>query len=372
MGLFGRNIEQVYAARGAGVFPQPPAPALAISSPWSPQDSLVTFALDALAAADLAENARPMSADLAMRVPGIARAHGIHVTEFAQIPFYAMNDAARAAVQPEWLTNSRSGVAPYQRMFGLGSDLFFYGWAALGFTSDMTDCLHIPYGLWKISNGIDDAAPAGVPYVTDPDRVPREYSARVVVVNLGYRQNGVLADGQDTINAAYKIEDAYQRRLDDPVPLTILNIPLATWEQWTPEERQSYLKQWVDNRRKSSTALKVAEFPVEMPGQVAVDLYESGRNANRLDIANHTSTPASILEGVHQGGSGSTEMNYNGVENGATRSELWDYGLAKRMMLAFEARMSLDDIVPSGISIRGDRSAYIAAPTPPTSPTRED
>lgn len=365
MGLFGRNIEQVYAARGAGIFPHPPAPALAISSPWSPQDSLVTFALDALAAKEIGENALPMSAELAKRIPGIGRAHGIHVTEFAQIPFYAMDNDKRAAIQPAWLTNSRSGVAPYQRMFGLGSDLFFYGWAALGFTSDMTDCLHIPYGLWKI----DDR---GMPYVTDKDRVPGEYSARVVVVNLGYREQGVMVDGIDVINAARKIEDAYQRRLDDPVPLTVLNIPQATWESWTPEERRAYRDQWVEGRRKSSTAMKVAEFGVEMPGQVSVDLYESGRNAVRLDIANITSTPASILEGVHQGGSGTTEMNYNGVANGATRSELWDYGLAKRMMLAFEARMSLDDIVPSGISIRGDREAFIATPTPATSPTRED
>lgn len=109
-----------------------------------------------------------------------------------------------------------------------------------------------------------------------------------------------------------------------------------------------------------------------MPGQVSVDLYESGRNAVRLDIANHTSTPASLLEGVHQGGGGTANIKYTGVSDGGERSELWDYGLAKRMMLAFEARMSLDDICEPGLSIRGDRSTFIAAPTPGTNPTSED
>jgi hypothetical protein len=41
-------------------------------------------------------------------------------------------------------------------------------------------------------------------------------------------------------------------------------------------------------------------------------------------------------------------------------------------MLAFEARMSLDDITPPGLSIRGDRSAFVTAPTPGMNPTSED
>ncbi len=85
-----------------------------------------------------------------------------------------------------------------------------------------------------------------------------------------------------------------------------------------------------------------------MPGQIAVDLYESGRNAVRLDIANHTGTPASLLEGTRQAGGGGTDIRYTGVANGAMRGELWEYGSAKGFTLAFEARMSLDDIVPSG------------------------
>ena len=83
--------------------------------------------------------------------------------------------------------------------------------------------------------------------------------------------------------------------------------------------------------------------------------------------------PASILEGVRQGGSGGgSEIRYSGVQNGATRSELWDYGLARQMVLAFEARMSLDDVCGEGLSIRGDLTAELAAPNPVSNPTSED
>jgi hypothetical protein len=364
VGIFGKQIETLYAARAAQTLPQPPAPALAITSPWSPQDALVTWAVDQDLAAKIEGSQVVMTREKALRVPGVKRAHGIHVTDFAQVPFFQMRDAERTKDQPKWLTSSRSGIAPYQRMYGLGSDFFFYGWGCLSFTADMTDCLHVPYGLWEIQ---DD----GTVWI-DPEKVPAEYRARPVAIPLGFGENGLLQDGADTLREARAIEDAYQKRLEDPVPLTILNIPHEAWVGMQPEERRQYRDQWVEGRRKSSTALKVAEWSVDMPGQVAVDLYESGRNAVRLDIANHTSTPASILEGVHQGGGGTANIKYTGVANGGERSELWDYGLGKRMMLAFEARMSLDDICEPGLSIRGDRSNFIAVPTPATNPTSED
>ena len=361
MGIFGRNIDQAYGPRA--VMP------LAVASPWAPTDTLTQFTVDALFRDAISEASTPITRDLALRIPGVKRAHQIHVKQFAAIPFYAMDNTARATVQPKWLTSSDSGVSPYHRMHGIGSDLFFNGWACLGFDRDPldadADCLHVPFGAW----GVD---PDTVTPWIDKNIVPAKYCAVPIVISAGYGDNGLLVDGIDTLREARQIEDAYKRRLDDPVPLTVLNIPLATWESWTPEERQSYLKQWVENRRKSSTAMKPSEFGVEMPGQVGVDLYESGRNAVRLDIANHTGTPASLLEGTRQAGGGGTDIRYTGVANGAMRGELWEYGSAKGFTLAFEARMSLDDIVPVGQSIRGDLSNMQAAPAPDTNPTSED
>ena len=110
---------------------------------------------------------------------------------------------------------------------------------------------------------------------------------------------------------------------------------------------------------------------MDYPGQLPTDLFESGRNAARLDIANHAGIPAGMLEAARQGGGGGTEIRYSGVANGATRNELWDYGLSKYAD-AIEARLSLDDVCQQGLSIRVDTSNYLTVPTPVEGPTSED
>lgn len=363
MGIFSRRIEAAYAP--------PPAVAqpLAITSPWSPQDSLVTFAIDE-ALGGLMSDAGILTRELCLRVPAVARAHGIHCTEFAALEFYEMDGAQRVAEQPVWLTAGDSGVSPYHRKYGVASDLFFWGWACVGFTSDMSDCLHIPFGLWRIE---DD----GTVWI-DPDKIAGKwapYRAVPVLIPLGYGENGLMVNGIDTVREARQIEAAYVDRLNNPVPLTVLDVPWDVWTSWTTEERASFRNQWITGRKSSngSVAMKPDNFGVNMPGAVEVNLYETGRNAVRLDIANHTSTPASLLEGVRQGGSGGgTEVRYTGVQNGAAANELWRFGLARRMTLAFEGRMSLDDICEPGRSIRADLSSVFTLPEPSTNPTSED
>ena len=367
MGIFGRNIDQVYAKRAATELLTPPAkPPVSIVSPWSPQDNIVTWAVDDALGGLLDRSVLPLTREIALRLPGVKRAHGIICAQLASIPFFEMDNATRSDPQPAWLTNSLSGVAPYHRMYGAASDWFFNGWAAFGFTEDMSDCLHIPFGLWKINeHGIIEV---------DDERVPSEYLDKIIAVPLGYGENGLLVDGADTIRQARNVEAVYQQRLENPIPLTTLEVDGDTYDRWGDTEIDDFLDQWISNRRKHATAVHPSYVKVGMPGQVQVDLYETGRNAARLDIANHTALPASILEAVRQGGGGGggTEMRYQGVANGGARSDLWDFGLAKRMMLAFEARMSLDDVCAPGLSIRGDLAAQNAIPTPNTNPTSED
>jgi len=366
VGIFRRQIEAAYKA--PKLTAPPVVQPLSIASPWAPQDALVTFALDD-ALGGLLSSSVAMTRDIALKIPAVKRAHGIHVRAFARLPFYLMDNNVRVPEQPKWLTNSASGVSPYHRMYGLGSDMFFNGWGCLGFTADMTDCLHIPFGLWSVR---DDGS-----IEVDEQQVPAKYRARPVAIPVGYGENGLLVDGIDTLREARQIEAAYVDRLNNPVPLTVLGIPLETWQSWTPAERKKYRDQYVDGRKANNgaVALKVSEFPIEFPDAASngVDLFETGRNANRLDIANHTDTPASLLEGVRQGGAGGgTEVRYTGVQNGAARGELWDFGKASAFTSAFEARMSLDDICPPGLSIRADLSHMQAIPAPDTNPTSED
>jgi hypothetical protein len=359
VGIFSRRIADHYA-------PSASVP-IAVASPWQPTDLLTQITIDNMIATEMQSGVVPVTRDIALRVPGIKRAHGVHCTLFAQTTF-RLTDPAGAPLpdQPKWLGNSKSGVSPYHRKFGVASDLFFNGWAALGFTEDKSDALHIPFGAWSVSRD-------GKTIDVDGSIVPAAYQAQIVVIPLGYGENGLLVDGIDTVREARLIEAAYMDRLENPVPLTILGIPKEVWESWSVAERKQYRDQYADGRKSAngSIATKVAEFPIDFPGEVPVDLYESGRNAVRLDIANHTGTPAGVIEGVRQGGSGGgTEMRYTGVANGAARNELWDFGKAKQMVLAFEARLSLDDVSPEGTAIRGDASSILDIPNPvSTSPS---
>lgn len=362
MGIFSKIISASYPA---------PAVPIAVASPWQPSDALTQITIDNLIASEMAEGVVPITRDIALRVPGIKRAHGVHCTMFAETVFEVVDaNGLPIPEQPEWLVNSQTGVSPYHRKFGIASDLFFNGWAALAFNDNpltATDSLHIPFGAWSVK---DDGS-----LEIDERVVPAGFRRHVIPISLGYGENGLLVDGIDTIREARLIESAYMDRLENPIPLTVLGVPLDTWQQWTVEERKQYRDQYVAGRKASggAVALKVAEFPLDFPGQAETNLFESGRNAVRLDIANHTGSPASLIEGVRQGGSGGgTEMRYQGVgEGGMQRSDLWEFGLAKRMVRAFEARLSLDDVSPTATSIRGDRSHVTAIPAPATNPASE-
>lgn len=369
MGLFGRNIKQVYAERAATELLTRPSGGrtpLGIVSPWAPANELETIAVDSWLREKLGEKGRPINRDAALKVPGVGRAHGIACTTFASIPKFLMNGEVREANQSPWLTGTSSGVSPYHRDFGAASDWFFEGWACYGFTQDMTDCMHIPFGMWFVDE-------KGVTHV-DSDLVPDRYKANPIAIPLGYGENGVLHNGREVIDQAKDIEDAYRNRLKNPIALTVLTLDDNTYWGYSRDKRAEIRDEWNEGRAKNSTALKPASMGVDFPGAgMPTDLYESGRNGNRLDIANVTKLPASLIEGVRQGGSGGgTEMRYQGVGNGGERSDLWEYGLARMMLLAFEARLSLDDVVAPGLSIRGDQSNMHATPNPDTNPTSED
>lgn len=342
---------------------------IAVASPWQPTDALTQITIDNLIASEMREGVIPVTRDIALRVPAVKRAHGIHCTMFAQVPLRQTDASGQpTAEQPAWLTDSQSGVSPYHRKFGIASDLFFNGWAALGFTANKTDALHIPFGAWSVE-------PDGSIRVNE-DIVPEPYRAHVVAIPLGYGENGLLVDGIDTVREARLIESAYMDRLNNPVPLTILGIPRDDWMSFTETERKAYRDQYVEGRKTANgaVALKVTEYPIEFPSAATggVDLFESGRNAVRLDIANHTGTDAGLLEGVRQGGSGGgTEIRYSGIANGAARNEMWDFSLAKQFLLAVEARLSLDDVSPEGRAIRGDLASFLSIPAPTTNPASE-
>lgn len=362
MGIFQRKIKNTYAAR---------ATTSGILSPHAPSDIVSRLVVDDELAGQMKARDGVTTRDAALRISGVKRSHSIVVGLVAGVPLYQMDGDQRASVQPEWLTNSRTAVSPYHRIRGVASDLFFYGWSLLAFTADKSDAMHVPWGLWAVREDGTIEIDGG-----RHDVIPAEYHAIPVAIPYGEGENGLLQDAADVLQQARSIDAAYSDRLDNPVPLTVLTLTAERWDSWSAEERKAFRDSWVAGRKSAngSTAMKPDWVSIDMPGSVAVDLFETGRNGVRIDIANHAGLPVSMLEGVRQGGGGGgTEMRYSGVGDGGTlRNEVWIYGSPRQMLSAIEARLSLDDVCDTGLSIRGDLTGILGALDPTTNPTSED
>ncbi|KRC60913.1 hypothetical protein ASE14_08105 [Agromyces sp. Root81] len=333
-----------------------------IVSPWAPPTEFETFAAGKL----LGEMPDVMTREKALKVPGVKRAHGLHCSIVASSPFFQMDGDKRDTDQPGWLTSSASGVSPYHRMWGVASDLFMSAWACVGITEDRDDALHIPFGLW----GVDQQS--GRVVVTD-ERIPVQYRARLVPISMGYGENGLLIDAKDTLTASRDIERAWMERVKNPAPATELHIEDSKYDGLSRKEKRKIVDDWNENRRRDGgqTALTPSFIKVNALGQTSADLFEKGRNAIRLDIANHTAVPASIIEGARDGSGSDIHYSSEAGAGGATRNELYDFG-TKRFVQAIEARLSLDDVCDQGKSIRADLTGLMAVPTPNTNPTSED
>ena len=346
---------------------------------YSPQDSIQSlFVADALPVAPDA-----ITRESALRVPAVKRAHDLTCGVLAKMPWFAHDGnnmvedpttgelvAPRLKTQPAWLTNSQTGIPPYDLRWAVTSDMFMSGWGAIGFELGRdglpADALHIPRVMWKIE---DDGT------IRVNAKINPKYRQRVVPIRLGYGSNGMLVDAIEDIKDAVGIRDAYRDRIENPIALTLLTVAAERWDQWSVEERKQFLDTFKNARssKGGATGMKPEWVTVDTAaGTLPTDLFESGRNGNRLDLANHAGLPASVLEGVRQGGSGGgTEMRYTGVQNDSQRNEMWDFGLSKYAD-ATAARLSLDDVCAPGHLIRVDTSRFLTSPNPPDQQTSED
>lgn len=334
-------------------------------SPFSPQDSLTEITVAQLWPEH--DTSKTLDDHTALRIGPVKRSYEIVCGVLARMPWRQYDENGETPEQPEWLVNSHSGIAPRSLRYGVVGDLFMHGWAVigcqLGENGYPVDAIHIPHGWWTMNTatGAIDVNPA----------IDARYRQRVVAIPLGYGSNGLMVDGIEALRDARAIGAAYRDRIDNPIAQTVLSVDSEQWRLWTKEEREQFRKGWIKARQSANgaTAMKPDFVSVDMPGALPTDLFENGRNANRLDIANHAGIPADLLEGSRQSGGG--DIHYSTEAGGAQRNELWDYGLQK-FADAIEARLSLDDVCPPGLSIRLDASAYLSTPNPTTPQTSED
>lgn len=350
MGIFSKRIESAYTTR-------PSVPSMPVT-PWDSQDTLLTALKSDLFGVDT----KTITRDIAMRVPGLKRAVQIHADIVSAMPLVLYRDGVKVEPQPRWLQNSGSGIPPLVRTKVLVKDLALEGHALLGceVTTDgaIVDAVAIPKAThWQFTaDGVVELTK-----LVDP-----RYLGKLILISLG--DNGILTDAVDTIRQARALDIARTVRLESPPAGTELHVTDPTFDEMSEKEQLRTVTAYAEQRRKTSVSFTKSYLEVKEHGTEPVDLFDSATNSLRLDIANHASVPASVIEGTRASGGGS-DMTYTG--KGDERSELYDLG-SRQFADAITARLSLDDVCAPGEYIAFDRSEMFAVPTPTTPQNLED
>ncbi len=274
----------------------------------------------------------------AMRVPAIAAARNRVIEHLAGRPLVDHTTTGRAESQPAWLTSTRSvlAISPYQRLVETLDDLIFDGvsaWAVnRGAGGKITgDVVHIPFDRWTQDE-------YGTVFF-DGEEVPED---QVLVIPAA--STGLLHAGKDTIEGGLLIERAWRARARNPVPSIILK------EREPNSMTQAEAKEWVDaiaeaRRNPDGGVMFVpAVIDANFEEHSGESFLENARNAIRIDVANYFNLTAQSVEASKAQSTLTYETAETADAQTTDRMSFWSEPI--------EARLSLDDVVPSGHRIR--------------------
>lgn len=325
------------------------------ASPWS-GGTLARVALADIAGMRL----DGISREEAMKVPAVVRGRGLIVGHLSRLPLKLWDTATETEQPtPRWLTSTNTLQSPRSRLAWTLDDLIFTGlslWAVERDDEDdnrITDAIRVPRAEWDVNPDTLGVLVRGVP-ITDP---------RQVLLFEGV-QEGLCTIGADELRGSRDMSAAWRQRVASPVP----NMAIKQTDpnaQLTDDEIDSMILDWEAARTASGTAFVPVGFEVEAMGQVQADLFISGRNAGRLDIANYLQVPANLLEGSMS----TASLTYSTQES--NRSEFVDSCLTY-WAAPIEARLSQDDVCIDGTAVRFDYSNLAQTTTPAFTVTSED
>lgn len=288
-----------------------------------------------------------------MRVPSVAKARHILVSTIAAMPLRSMGIDGLLAVQPSWLYRTDGIVSPWQRMAWTVDDLIFNDWSLWAVGRDaggrIASAERIPPEWWNFTpeGGIEVSNPVTNDYYQPtPDEV-------VLIPGPGAQ---LLDNAAGTIRAALDTERAWAGRIKSPIPA--MEIHQTTDDQLTEDEVADLVKNYARSRQDPLGAIAFTPHNVEMRphGVGSTDMFESARNAVRLDVANFTGLPGAALDGALS----TASLTY--VTTDGKRTELAD--AVDLWTAPIESRLSQDDCVPRGTRVRFDKTnSFLPNPT---------
>lgn len=345
---------------GTGTTGQRPA---AFATPFRSGDGLVRVLSNAMDRTD-----DEINREQALALPAVAAARAVILSRIASKPLEAHNATGRLANQPTWLYRTNDVLGPGARLARTLDDGIFYGHSLwLLKRSDSADAsgrreilsaTHCHIGLWKIS---DDARRIQLRNsFTDTEWFDAPEGSTLYFPSL---HDGLLVTGRSTIEGAIALERAWVDAASTPMPaimlrekdenglsasLQHLDLDEGELEQRADDEIDKVIKQVAAARRTRDGLVMYIPYWIEaeVVGEQNPTLLTEGRNAARLDIANHLGLPASLLDATTEKSSLTYETQEGNRQELVDRLPFWTAWI--------EETLSHDDVVPAGTSVRLD------------------
>jgi hypothetical protein len=337
-----------------------------VVSPWAGPSNLHKIVVDDIFGQDTTTVTRAQ----AMAVPAIAKARHMVCVTLARQPLLAYRagevdengDPVPMAEQPAWLrrTDEPGAPSPFHRLLWTIDDLMFHGWSLWavkrGSEGQVLDAMRVPIDQWTFESD------GRVVVETLPDRYPKDGEV-ILIPGIG---EGMLAEAARTVRGAWTLEDRWQARAKNPVP--VVELRYTGDEDLEPEEMRTIRQSYVDASQDENGVVMVTPkgFELHAHGDQALDLLVAGRNAAALDAARYANLPATAADASATNGSSVTYQNVM-----AGRAEFTDITL-RGWAAPIEARLSMDDVVPRGQYLAFDFSSLTRTPDPGVGPARED
>lgn len=316
----------------------PTAPPMELGSPWVTTE-LAHVLVDVLGADQL-----PLTREVAMQVPSVAKARHTICPTLARIPLKLDGSA-----DPEALA--------FLKQPELGQPGF------ITYTWTLDDQLFHGVSWWQVLSRYANSNRPRTARRILPGGVKQEdggvwtvYGQRANaadLLRLDGPHEGLLNFAARTVRQAADIEAAAAKHAKNPIPSTELHQTSGVTLPKT--ERQELVAEWAAARRGENGGVAYTSPNIELKthGQLPEQLLVSGRNAAAVDVARHAGLPADALDAAPE----KSTLTYNTAET--KMRALIDFGLAAYGS-ALTARLSMDDLTPRGAVVILDYDAVTA------------
>lgn len=325
------------------------------ASPFSSSSHLQRIVFDDIFGRGLPDNTRSG----AMRLPALARARNLLVSQGAKVPLRALARDAVLPVQPSWITSADGGVSPQHRLLWTIDDLIFYGWS-----------------LWARRNAADSDGgyPLGMRRVNQADwsvngdnrvEINGIVQADTDVVLIPGIHEGILTYGVDAIRDAATLYGNVRTRLNSPIPP--IDLHQTKGDALTKTEREDLIATWVRARRdpeNGGVGYSNEYIEVKTLDASGDELMIEARNAAALELARVVGVHGAMIDATTPKAS----LNYETTSGRNLEFVELDLG-AYLDPIAW--RLSLDDVCPRTQRIAADYTAQIG-PFAATGPVQED